>query len=84
MPNLSQRSLWRRSRQFKRIESGVSAAKGLAFSLGIPIIGVNSLEVAAYQYAKTGLPICAIFNAGRSEIATRDLPEKIRQVAATG
>jgi tRNA A37 threonylcarbamoyladenosine modification protein TsaB len=32
--------------------------------------------VAAYQYAETGLPICAIFNAGRSEIATATYQKK--------
>jgi tRNA threonylcarbamoyl adenosine modification protein YeaZ len=55
---------------FNGLRAGVSTAKGLAFSLGIPIIGISSLEVVAYEHAGTGLPICPIFNAGRGEIAT--------------
>ena len=55
---------------FNGLRVGISTAKGLAFSLGVPIIGISSLEVEAYQHAETGLPICPIFNAGRGEIAT--------------
>jgi len=55
---------------FNGLRVGISVAKGLAFSLGIPIIGVSSLEAEAYQHAETGLPVCPIFNAGRGEIAT--------------
>lgn len=55
---------------FNGLRVGVSAAKGLAFALDIPIVGIGSLEAAAYQYASTGLPVCAIFGAGRGEIAT--------------
>jgi tRNA threonylcarbamoyl adenosine modification protein YeaZ len=55
---------------FNGLRVGVSTAKGLAFSLGIPIVGISTLEVEAYQHAETNLPICPIFNAGRGEIAT--------------
>ncbi len=55
---------------FNGLRVGIGTAKGLAFSLGIPIVGISTLEVAAYQHAETGLPICPILNAGRGEIAT--------------
>jgi tRNA threonylcarbamoyl adenosine modification protein YeaZ len=55
---------------FNGLRVGVSTAKGLAFSLGIPIVGIGTLEAAAYQHAETGLPICPVFNAGRGEVAT--------------
>lgn len=55
---------------FNGLRVGLSTAKGLAFSLDIPIISVSSLSLEAYPYAETGLPVCPIFNAGRGEIAT--------------
>ena len=61
---------------FNGLRVGVSTAKGLAFSLGIPIVGISSLEADAYQHAETGLPICPIFNAGRGEIATARYQKK--------
>jgi tRNA threonylcarbamoyl adenosine modification protein YeaZ len=54
---------------FNGLRVGLSTAKGLAFSLGVPIIGISSLEAEAYGHAESGLPICPIFNAGRGEIA---------------
>ncbi len=54
---------------FNGLRVGVSAAKGLAFSLGIPIIGISTLEISAYSQAAAGIPVCAIQNAGREEIA---------------
>jgi tRNA threonylcarbamoyl adenosine modification protein YeaZ len=55
---------------FNGLRVGLSTAKGLAFSLGVPIIGISSLEMEAYGHAETGLLVCPIFNAGRGEIAT--------------
>jgi tRNA threonylcarbamoyl adenosine modification protein YeaZ len=61
---------------FNGLRVGVGAAKGLAFSLGIPIIGISTLEIAAYQHAEIGLPVCAVQNAGREEIAASIYQQK--------
>ena len=64
---------------YNGLRVGISTAKGLAFSLGISIIGVSTLEVEAYQQAERGLPICPIFNAGRGEITTARYQKKGNQ-----
>src|ERR1035437_5858080 len=43
---------------FNGLRVGISSAKGLAFSLGIPLAGISTLEVEAYPFAITGLPVC--------------------------
>lgn len=55
---------------FNGLRVGMSFTKGLALSLNIPIVGISTLEVEAFPYAATALPICPIQNAGRGEIAT--------------
>jgi tRNA threonylcarbamoyladenosine biosynthesis protein TsaB len=54
---------------FSGTRVGLSIAKGLAYSLNIPLAGVSTLAVEAYPFAVTGLPICPVHNAGRGEIA---------------
>lgn len=53
---------------YNGLRVGVSTAKALAFSLGIPVVGISTLEAEACPYAETGLPICPIHNAGKGEI----------------
>jgi tRNA threonylcarbamoyl adenosine modification protein YeaZ len=55
---------------FNGLRVGLSTAKGLAFTLNIPLLGVNTLEAEAYPFAFTGLPLRPIHKAGREEIAT--------------
>ncbi len=54
---------------FNGLRVGVSTAKGLGYSLEVPLAGIGTLEAAAWQHAATGLPVCPLFNAGRSEFA---------------
>lgn len=61
---------------YNGLRVGISTAKGLAFSLDIPIVGISTLEAEAYQQAGTGLPVCPIFNAGREEVATATYQKK--------
>ncbi len=55
---------------FNGLRVGISIAKGLAFTLRIPLLGMNTLEAEVYPFAFTGLPLRAIQKAGRQEIAT--------------
>ena len=55
---------------YNGLRAGLSAAKGLALSLDIKLIGIGTLEVEAYPHADAELPICVVHNIGRGEIAS--------------
>ena len=38
-------------------------------SLGIPLVAVNTLEIEAEPYRSMGMPVCAVLDAGRSEVS---------------
>jgi tRNA threonylcarbamoyladenosine biosynthesis protein TsaB len=55
---------------FSGVRIGIATAKGLAYSLGIPIWGVPTLDALAYQQvAVTAAQVCAVINAGRGRLA---------------
>ena len=53
---------------FTALRIGISTAKGLAFSLGVPVVGVSSLEVLALNLLFTPFVICAIIDAKKNEV----------------
>ncbi len=48
---------------------GISTAKGLAYALGLPVLGVGRLELDAYPHAAFPGSIVAVHRAGRGEMA---------------
>jgi tRNA threonylcarbamoyladenosine biosynthesis protein TsaB len=50
----------------------MSTAKGLAIARGLPIVGVGTLEVLAYQHDRPGMRICPLIRLGRERFATAD------------
>ena len=55
---------------FSALRVGISVAKGLCVSAGIPIVGVGSLDLEAFPFAGSGLPVCALLESGRTEAAS--------------
>ena len=53
---------------FTGVRIGVSAAKGLAFGLDIPIAGVSTLESMAFQVQESGDIICPVMDAKRNQV----------------
>lgn len=54
---------------FTGLRIGVSACKGLAWSLEKPCVGVSTLEAMAWQLAQMeGMDICAVMDARRNQV----------------
>lgn len=54
---------------FTGLRIGLSAAKGLAFSLNATLLGVPTLDITASAFAFQPLPVCAVMLAGRGRYA---------------
>ena len=54
---------------FSALRVGMSTAKGLCASMGIPLVALNTLDIEAYPFRGLGLPVCSILDMGRGELA---------------
>ncbi len=55
---------------FSSLRVGMSVAKGLATAGKKPLVGVGSLDMEAHAFVESGLPVCALLDAGRGEWAS--------------
>jgi tRNA threonylcarbamoyladenosine biosynthesis protein TsaB len=54
---------------FTGVRIGVSAVKGLAWGLDIPVCGVSTLEAMAYQtHANSDILVCPVMDARRNQV----------------
>ena len=52
---------------FNGIRAGIAVAEGLALALGVPAVGVPTLDALAYQHVNRARIVCAVLPAGRGE-----------------
>ena len=55
---------------FSSLRVGVSVAKGLATPSNSPLVGLGTLSLEAWPYLESGLPVCALLDSGRREVAS--------------
>lgn len=53
---------------FTGLRAGIATAKGLAFSLGVPLFGIPTLTALAANAAPGAGPVCAVLSARRGEV----------------
>lgn len=56
---------------FSALRVGLSIAKGLAFSLNIPVLGIPTTDAIAAHLAWTERPVIAVMTAGRGRVVWR-------------
>ena len=54
---------------FSALRVGISTAKGLALASGKPLVGLRTLDLEAHPYLISGVPVCALLDVGRQEVA---------------
>jgi len=56
--------------RFNSLRVGLGIAKGLSYSLSIPLISIGTLNIMAHPFANTKLQVCPIQQAGHNTVAT--------------
>jgi tRNA threonylcarbamoyladenosine biosynthesis protein TsaB len=51
---------------FTGLRVGLSVAKGLAIAQGVAVVGIPTLDIVAWPYRASGVPLLAVLPAGRS------------------
>ena len=55
--------------RFSALRVGISVAKGLAAAWALPVVAAGTLECEAHPFRAAGLPVAALLDAGRGEVA---------------
>lgn len=55
---------------FSALRVGMGVVKGLAMTAGKSVVGLGTLDLEGYAYLDSGLPVCALLDAGRGEVAS--------------
>jgi tRNA A37 threonylcarbamoyladenosine modification protein TsaB len=55
---------------FNGLRVGLSTAKGLCFALGLPLLGIPTLDAVAYPHGGYGHPVRAVIAAGRGRFVS--------------
>ena len=61
---------------FNGLRVGLGTAKGLVIALGVPLLGVPTLDAAAYPLAAAGTPVLAVAAAGRGRLVWAGYAER--------
>ena len=69
---------------FNGLRVGVSVAKGLVLGLGVPLLGVPTLDAAAVPYAAIGRPVVAVVAAGRGRLVWASYGDESGRWTQTG
>ena len=48
----------------------MSVAKGLASASKKPLVGIGTLDMEVLPYLRSGMPVCALLDSGRKEVAS--------------